>query len=43
VFGVDGDVQVQMKSTSRMSTTLIDWRKNADNVKRFSDWLTKTV
>lgn len=43
VFGVDGDVQVQVKSTRRMSTTLIDREKNADNVKRFTDWLTKTV
>jgi hypothetical protein len=43
MFRVDGDVQVQVKSTRRMSTTLIDWGKNADNVKRLSDWLTKTV
>ena len=42
VLGVDGDLDVHVKSASRMSTTLIDWGKNADNVKRFGDWLTKT-
>jgi hypothetical protein len=43
VSGVDGDVQVEVKSASRLPTTLIDWGKNADNLKRFSDWLTKTA
>jgi hypothetical protein len=42
VSGVDGDVLVQVKSTSRLRTTLFDMGKNADNVKRFADWLTKT-
>jgi len=32
---VDGDVLVQIKSRSSLPTTLIDWGKNADNVRRF--------
>ena len=35
VRGVDGDVLVQIKSRSWLPTTLIDWGKNADNVRRF--------
>ncbi len=35
VLGVDGDVLVQIKSRSSLPTTLIDWGKNADNVRRF--------
>ena len=35
VRGVDGDVLVQIKSRSSLPTTLIDWGKNADNVRRF--------
>lgn len=42
VLGVDGDVLVQVESASRLRTTLIDWGKNADNIARFTDWLTKT-
>jgi hypothetical protein len=42
VSGVDGDVLVEVKSSSGMRTTLVDWGKNADNIKRFSDWLMKT-
>jgi len=42
VVGVDGDVTVHVISSSALSTTLVDWGKNADNVKRFSDWVTKT-
>jgi len=34
VRGVDGDVLVQIKSRSSLPT-LIDWGKNADNVRRF--------
>ena len=42
VSGVDGDVLVQLKSASRMRTTLFDWGKNADNIQRLTDWLTKS-
>ena len=35
VLGVDGDALVQIKSRSRLPTTLIDWGKNAQNVRRF--------
>jgi hypothetical protein len=42
VLGVDGDVLVQVKSASRMPTTLINWGKNADNILRFTNWLAKT-
>ena len=35
LLGVDGDVLVQIKSRSSLPTTLIDWGKNADNVRRF--------
>jgi len=42
LLGIDGDVLVQVKSVSRMPTTLLDWGKNADNIARFTDWLTKT-
>jgi hypothetical protein len=43
VMGVDGDVFVHVKSACRLSTTIVDWGKNADNLKRFGDWLTKTA
>jgi hypothetical protein len=42
LLGVDGDVLVLVKSASRMPTTLADWGKNADNISRFTAWLTKT-
>ncbi len=42
VVGVDGDVTVHVISSSALSTTLVDWGKNADNLKRFTDWVTKT-
>jgi hypothetical protein len=35
VLGVDGDALVQVKSRSTLPTTLIDWGKNAENVRRF--------
>ena len=35
VLGVDGDVLVQIKSRSSLPTTLIEWGKNADNVRGF--------
>jgi hypothetical protein len=38
--GVDGDVLVQVKSKSTLRTTLIDWGKNAENVRRFLGALT---
>jgi hypothetical protein len=41
VLGVDGDALVQVKSRSRLPTTLIDWGKNADNVRRFLSALAK--
>lgn len=43
VSGVDGDIRIQVKSASRLPTTLVDWGKNDDNVTRFGDWLTKTA
>jgi hypothetical protein len=43
VSGVDGDIRVHVKSAGRLPTTLLDWGKNHDNVKRFGDWLTKTA
>jgi hypothetical protein len=42
VAGVDGVVTVHVRSSSALSTTLVDWGKNSDNVKRFTDWVTKT-
>lgn len=42
VGGPDGDVSVQVRIDSRLSTTLIDWGQSADDMKRFGDWLTKT-
>lgn len=42
VGGTDGDVSVQVRIDSKVSTTLIDWGQSADDMKRFGDWLTKT-
>jgi hypothetical protein len=42
IAGADDDVDVHFRSDSRLPTTLIDWGKSADNMKRFGDWLTKT-
>ena len=42
VLGVDGDALVQVESGSTLRTTLIDWEKNAKNVRRFLDALTKS-
>ena len=41
VLGVDGDALVHIKSRSALPTTLIDWGKNGDNVRRFLAALTK--
>jgi len=41
VLGVDGDALVQVKSKSSLPTTMIDWGKNADNVRRFLSALAK--
>ena len=41
VLGVDGDALVQIKSRSRLPTTLIDWGKNGENVRRFLSALAK--
>jgi hypothetical protein len=41
VLGVDGDALVQVKSRSTLRTTLIDWGKNAENVRRFLGTLAK--
>ena len=41
VLGVDGDALVQVKSTSAFPWTLVDWGKNADNLRRFLAALTK--
>jgi hypothetical protein len=35
VVGVDGDVVVQAKSATTFRLTLVDWGKNATNVRRF--------
>ena len=42
VGGADGDVSVDVRIESKLSTTLIDWGQSADDIKRFGDWLTKT-
>jgi hypothetical protein len=41
LLGVDGDTLVQIKSRSALPTTLVDWGKNAENVRRFLGALTK--
>jgi hypothetical protein len=43
VSGANGDIRVQVKSASRLPTTLVDWGTNDDNIRRFGDWLTKTA
>jgi hypothetical protein len=42
VSGVDNDVLVRVTSKTRMSTQLVDYGKNARNVKRFLDWLKRS-
>ena len=42
VGGSDGDVSVQVRIDTKLSTTLIDWGQSSDDMKRFGDWLTKT-
>jgi hypothetical protein len=42
VSGANGDIRVQVKSASRLPTTLVDWGTN-DDIRRFGDWLTKTA
>lgn len=39
VSGVDDGAMVRISSSSRMPTTLVDFGKNAQNVRRFLDWL----
>jgi hypothetical protein len=39
VSGVDNDARVRVTSASRLRTTLIDYGKNASNVKRFIEAL----
>jgi len=39
ISGTDGDVRVSIESTSRLRTTLFDWRKNSENVERVASWI----
>jgi hypothetical protein len=42
VSGVDKDVLVRVTSKTRLPTQLFDLGKNAQNVKRFLDWLSRS-
>jgi hypothetical protein len=39
VSGVDDDALVRITSSSRWRPTLVDYGKNARNVRRFLDWI----
>lgn len=39
ISGSDGDLRVGIESTSRLRTTLFDWGKNSENVKRIASWM----
>ena len=39
ISGTDGDVRATIESTSRLRTTLFDWRKNSENVERVASWM----